>query len=170
MTGGWLFKQPAPSGLTTSRSDGGQIIRTPAETWVWSDLHLGHAAAVGNFRRPFEGVEAMNRHLLGEWRRCVRPDHTIICLGDVADLSLRSDPRLVLDLQAYPGERVLILGNHDLDREDLREAGFTTQYDVAIYDADPPLALSHEPVPTVPRGALNLHGHLHGEGSRPGGT
>ena len=62
------------------------IIRTPAEkTWVWSDLHLGHAAAVENFGRPFEDVEAMNRHLLGEWRRCVQPDHTIICLGDVAD-------------------------------------------------------------------------------------
>ena len=35
---------------------------------------------------------------------------------------------MVLDLRECPGERLLILGNHDVyDTEALREAGFTDQ-------------------------------------------
>ena len=69
----------------------------------------------------------MNRHLLREWRSRVRSEDTIICLGDVAHPDAWDDRRLVLDIQNCPGERVLILGNHDLDREALREVGFRTQ-------------------------------------------
>ena len=53
-------------------------------------------------------------------------------------------------------------GTHDLDRDALREAGFTTQYTLALCATDRPLALSHIPLWTVPRGTVNVHGHLHG--------
>ena len=43
-------------------------------------------------------------------------------------------------------ERSLVLGNHDLDREALREAGFTTQCILALCATDRPLALSHAPL------------------------
>ncbi len=76
------------------------------------------------------------------------------------------DRRLVLDLRACPGERILILGNHDLNRDALRGAGFTTQHRVALYDAEPPLALSHESLEAVPVGAVNVHGHRH-DGTEP---
>ena len=73
--------------LELAGSDQGPIpiITTVAEkTWVWSDLHLGDRGALQAFDRPFGDVDQMNRHLLREWRRRVRSDDTIICLGDVA--------------------------------------------------------------------------------------
>ena len=56
---------------------------------------------------------------------------------------------------------MLIVGNHDIAREALKGVGFTTQHEVALYDADPPLALTHRPLEAVPVGAINLHGHHH---------
>ena len=58
---------------------------------------------------------------------------------------------------------MLILQNHDLDREALREAGFTTQYSLALNATDPPVVLSHYPLHHLPVGAMNVHGHLHNQ-------
>ena len=138
----------------------------PDRTWVWSDLHLSDRGVLEAFDRPFGTVEAMNRRLLTNWRRQVRRSDTIICLGDVAHPNTFEDRRLMLDLNECPGERIVILGNHDLDRAALADASFSTQYDLALCDTDPPLALSHYPLRRIPPGAVNLHGHLH-EGTEP---
>ena len=58
----------------------------------------------------------------------MQPGDTIICLGDVAHPDAWRDRRLVLDLRACPGERILILGNHDVDHtEALQQAGFAEE-------------------------------------------
>ena len=143
------------------------VIETPPErTWVWSDLHLGDRGALENFDRPFADIVAMNRHLLAEWQRLVVPDDTIICLGDVAHPDAWRDPRLTVDLRRCTGHRFLVRGNHDTARGELLTAGFARRSDFALYVADPPLALSHEPLEAVPVGAVNLHGHFH-EGAEP---
>ena len=93
------------------------IIETPPErTWIWSDLHLDDRSVLFSWDRPFAYVEQMNHHLLREWRRRVRPGDTIICLGDVAHPDAWRNRRLVLDVRGCPGQRLLILGNHDLVR------------------------------------------------------
>ena len=138
----------------------------PERTWVWSDLHFSDPGALKVFDRPFADVAAVNHHLLAEWQRLVRPDDTIICLGDVAHPDAWLDPRLMLDLRACPGHRLLVRGNHDTRRGGLLTGGFNRQCDFALYAADPPLALSHEPLEAVPVGAVNLHGHFH-EGTEP---
>ena len=135
----------------------------PEKTWIWSDLHLADRGALFAFDRPFHDVERMNRHLLREWTSRVRSDDTIICLGDVAHPDAWGDRRLVLDIRNCPGERVLILGNHDWNRDALRAAGFTTQYSLAVCATDPPLVLSHYPLHHLPAGAMNVHGHLHNQ-------
>lgn len=144
------------------------VIATPPETsWIWSDLHLSDRGPLQAFDRPFADVDEMNRHLLAEWRRTVAPDDTIICLGDVAHPDAWRDPRLMLELRDCPGRRILIEGNHDTGQhEGLWTAGFERRSAFALYAADPPLALSHEPLAAVPVGAVNLHGHLH-EGTEP---
>ena len=48
-----------------------------------------------------------------------------LALGEVAHPDA-CDARYLLDIRNCPGQRVLILGNHDVDREALRAAGFTT--------------------------------------------
>ena len=136
------------------------ITSPPEKTWIWSDLHLGDRSVLFAFDRPFHDVDRMNGGA------AYGSDDTIICLGDVAHPDAWDDRRLVLDIQNCPGERVLILGNHDLDREALREAGFTTQYSLALCATDPPLVLSHYPLHHLPVGAMNVHGHLHNQFER----
>ena len=138
------------------------IINSPPErTWIWSDLHLADRAVLAAWNRPFRNIEEMNRHLLREWSRRVDADDTIICLGDVAHPNAWRDRRLVLDVRNCPGERVLVLGNHDHDTEGLHEASFERMCVAALYASDPPLALSHLPLRRVPPTAVNVHGHIH---------
>ena len=99
----------------------------PDKTWIWSDLHLSDRNALDAFNRPFRDVADMNRGLLAAWRQKVRPGDTIICLGDIAHTDIWRDRQLLLDLRECPGERILIVGNHDIAREALKEVGFTTQ-------------------------------------------
>ena len=101
----------------------------PARTWLWSDLHLGDSVMLAAWARPFRNVEHMNRSLLAQWRRRVRPGDTLVCLGDVVCLDAWFDPDFAVDLAACPGDRLLIIGNHDVDQfEDLGRAGFGRQY------------------------------------------
>ena len=106
----------------------------------------------------------MNRALLAEWRRRVRPGDPIICLGDVAHFDAwHDDSRLRLDVAGCPGERPLILGNHHVySRAELAAAGFDQQYAAAVCDTDPLLLLTHVPLRRVPPNTVNIHGHLHG--------
>lgn len=148
--------------LRALRSEPIPIINTPVdETWIWSDLHLADRSVLLAWERPFRWIHQMNHHLLREWRRRVRPDHTIICLGDVAHPDAWRDRRLTLDIHNCPGRRVLILGNHDRDRQALRDAGFHGQHAAALCATDPPLALTHMPLKRVPPTAVNVHGHIH---------
>ena len=135
----------------------------PGHTWIWSDLHLGDLAMVEAWNRPFRNLTHMNRALLAEWRRRIRSSDTIICLGDVAHPDAwRDHSRLQLDLTGCPGERLLILGNHDFHtREELALAGFDKQYAAAVCDTRPVLILTHMPLSRVPTDTVNLHGHLH---------
>ena len=62
---------------------------------------------------------------------------------------------------ARPGERVPVVGNHDITHEALKDAGFTTEYIAALYSADPPPALTHRPPTAVPAEAINVYSHHH---------
>ena len=167
VSGGTATVTVTATDVEGSNTSATQTIASPiGRTWIWSDLHLGDRGPLEAFDRPFADVPAMNRHLLARWRQRVQPGDTIICLGDVAHPDAWRDRRLVLDLPACPGERILILGNHDTDLRALAEAGFATQHRQALYEAEPTLALSHEPLAAVPVGAVNVHGHLH-DGTEP---
>ena len=138
------------------------IISSPPErTWIWSDLHLTDHSVRAAWSRPFRNIKEMNHHLLREWSRRVHADDTIICLGDVAHPDAKRDRRLVLEVRNCPGERVLILGNHDHDTEGLNDASFETMCVAALCATDPALALSHLSLRRVPPTAVNVHGHIH---------
>ena len=135
------------------------IISSPPErTWIWSDLHLADRSVLAAWNRPFRNADEMNHHLLREWSRRVHADDTIICLGDVAHPDAWRDRRLVLDVRNCPGERVLVLGNHDHDTEGLRNAGFGTMCIAALYATDPPLAPRHLPLRRLPPTAIKRPG------------
>ena len=83
------------------------------------------------------------------------------CLGDVGHPEAWWDDGLVLDVAECPGERVLVLGNHDRDVAGLRRAGFHKTCRTALCATTPPLVRTHIPLLKVPAGAVNVHGHLH---------
>ncbi len=141
------------------------VLTTPPErTWIWSDLHLGDAKALTRWSRPFRDVDEMNAHLLEQWEQAVGPDDTVICLGDVSVTAIWQDRAVMERLRECPGTRWLVLGNHDVHRtRTLREAGFDSMCAAAVYAADPPLALTHPPLRMIPAGAVNVHGHIHGQ-------
>ena len=91
------------------------ITSRPERTWSWSDLHFGDRSALKAFGRPFADVASMNSRLVREWRHRVRAGDTIICLSDIGHPDAWRDRRLVLDIRDCPGERFLVLGNHDVD-------------------------------------------------------
>ena len=113
------------------------VASAPERTWLWSDLHLSDPSVLLGWGRPFRSVEEMNRHLLRNWRRRVGSDDTIICLGDVGHPDAWRDDRLVLDVVERPGERLLVLGNHDRDVPALRRADFHKTCRTALCATDP---------------------------------
>ena len=130
------------------------------EICIWSDLHLGHSGTISVFGRPFDGPEDMDNNLFGIWRRTVRPDDTMICLGDLVFSGLWGKHRK--RVVAAPGRRkILVFGNHELGVAGVAVPGFDEIYSVLYADGDPPLLMTHYPLRRVPEGCVNVHGHLH---------
>ena len=141
------------------------VVRTdPERTWLRSDPHLGDRVALGASRRPFRDVAHMDRELLARWRAAVPAGGILLWLGDVAHPDAWQDPRFERDLRACPGERLLVLGNHDLElHAELAAAGFERQYAAVMLDTSPVLVLTHVPLSRIPPTAVNVHGHLHAQ-------
>lgn len=73
-----------------------------------SDLHLGHAKVAEI--RGFASVSDHDRAISESWRARVRDRDQVWVIGDLA----ASSPRHALEILAgLPGEKHLILGNHD---------------------------------------------------------
>ena len=62
-----------------------------------------------------------------------------------------------------PGaSKVLIVGNHDVGGDGkLRVQGFERNLAVLVTPGSPPLIWTHAPLPEVPEGHVNVHGHTH---------
>ena len=137
----------------------GRVGTADAETWIWSDLHLGHEPSRVAFQRPFSSAAAADYAMMKAWQEHVGEREAIICLGDI---SVNGD---ALDHHQKwwadsPGEKWLVLGNHDTDPVNQRFK--VDRRDVALYaDGEPPLLLTHVPLRNVPSGSVNVHGHLH---------
>ena len=86
------------------------------ETWIWSDLHLGHGPSLRAFRRPFRYVTNADSAMLTAWREAVGEHETILCLGDVT-----------VDGQAYSSHHYRWNHNGALgsDEHDVRGCGMT---------------------------------------------
>ena len=134
-----------------------------AGTWLWADLHLGHELSRSVFGRPFPSAAAADEAMMGAWYEQVGEGEIVICLGDVS-----VDGDALVHHQEWwreaPGTKWLVLGNHDVDPVNRRFDVDRTAVAVCA-GGDPPLLLTHVPLLQVPDGAVNVHGHLHGEES-----
>ena len=142
------------------------IIRSdPETTWIWSDLHLGDPSVISVFGGPFNEVGAMNAFLLGEWRDRVQTGHTIICLGDVLHEDVWRNESLMNEIRSCPGDRILVLGNHDINPADPVDAdGFDEIRMTLSVASESPLVLTHMthiPLRNAPARYVNVHRESH---------
>lgn len=76
-------------------------------TWLISDTHFGHANIERLCKRPANADALM----VTEWQRLVPPDALLLHLGDVAYRAEFDEWATII--RALPGDKRLILGNHD---------------------------------------------------------
>ncbi len=129
-----------------------------------SDTHFGHTQAIARFHRPFASVREMNETMIARWNACVRPRDEIWHLGDFAIGMDESALSRILDSLA--GRKHLVRGNND-EAATTSLRGWASVRDYAEIEVEGTrLVLCHYPFRTwngMYKGALNLHGHSHGQ-------
>ena len=139
------------------------------KTWVTSDLHFGHKNIMNfcpNTRARFRNdVAYMNEQMVIEWNALIAPEDTVYILGDVAFLPAVKAAEYMMRCN---GNKILIEGNQD--RKTLQDTGFRNCFkevhkylDVQFNEIK--VVMFHNPIAEwdqMHRGAVHLHGHLHG--------
>ena len=127
-----------------------------AEVYFIGDMHLGHK----NIQkyRDVENEEAQYEQLKEKWHSVITKRDRVYLLGDACFTVER-----LKDLSTWTGDKVLICGNHDLDRVTMKEivdsGAYSAVYSLLKYKE---FWLSHCPVhPDELRGKMCIHGHIH---------
>lgn len=125
-----------------------------ANVWFTSDLHFGHKN-IGNFREFVEDEQHNTAYITESWFSLVSKRDVVWVLGDIA-----FNEQGFADFLSLPGNKKLVLGNHDRPFFVQNSDKFNHQvYGLATYRGS---WLSHSPVhPNELRGKTNLHGHVH---------
>lgn len=125
-----------------------------------ADTHFGHRNIVLYCGRPFKDEVDMDETIKSNWNSVVSQQDTVFHLGDFS-LHYPHDRKKQL-LDSLNGKKILIIGNHDIDRVGhWAKMGIMAHKKPIVYEG---LILSHEPeyFPELP----NVHGHTHGNTHR----
>lgn len=152
-------------------------------TWITSDLHIGHVRILEYCRSEFfENLEEMREMIIHNWNSVVDPDDTVYVLGDVV-MGQRAEN--LPHIARLNGHKHLILGNHDYPHPSNKEKFVvkwtpeyekyfeSTQLETFLEIAGRKVLLTHFPAsldhtdevrysafrPTYD--GIILHGHLH---------
>lgn len=133
-----------------------------------SDTHFGHEAALGFCERPFSSVTEMDDAMVDAWNSAVKPSDLVYHLGDFA-FGGASHAKSIF--QRLNGRKVLILGNHDVDRDGnalphLLELPWDQEprHSLMTSDGGSRLFLSHyahRVWPASNKGSYHFYGHSH---------
>lgn len=134
-----------------------------------ADLHLYSQAVNQKSGRPFPNAVDMTETILQNWRDTVSASDKVYVIGDVCKYNL-PDGRLQQIFQELPGEKHLILGNHDIvyryKKAFFRCFSTVKKYD-KIIDAGRHVVLFHYPMEAWDgmnyQDAYHIHGHVHGK-------
>lgn len=129
------------------------------KVWVWSDQHFFHKNIIAFSERPYESVDQMNEHMLANYNEYVGENDICIWGGDVGFGGNGAINEL---LEQCNGYKILIVGNHDFKKKNVRLLNFDETH--LIYTVDYPdvsMVFTHYPMFNVPWPWVNVHGHLH---------
>lgn len=141
-------------------------MRIKPNIFLTADTHFGHSHLWTKWKHRKEGFE---ERLIKKWNKSVTNKDTVLHLGD---LSLANKEQTIKWTSQLNGKKYLILGNHDGHSNTwYKDCDFTVipnsyqrfgQKDGSYLH----VLFTHEPVLRLPRGWLNIHGHLHGDDHR----
>jgi calcineurin-like phosphoesterase family protein len=127
--------------------------------FVWSDTHFGHKNIIKYCDRPFWDLDDMSQKLIDNHNNVVGDDDLVIWVGDVAFMN---DDRANEILSYLKGDRILIIGNHDMDRGKVKNLDFKEKHLIyALPGLHPPMVFTHYPLENCPPDWINVHGHIH---------
>jgi len=129
------------------------------DVWIWSDLHFGHKNIINFSERPYDDVEQMDEHLVANHNDYVKENDICIWVGDVA---FGNDEFANNILDQCNGYKILIVGNHDFKKRNLRDLNFDEVHLLQHYIIDDiDLVLTHYPMDNLVEPYINVHGHVH---------
>lgn len=127
--------------------------------WFISDTHFGHKNIIKFCDRPFGDVFEMTDTLVNNHNSVVGENDLVIWGGDVAFLADDIANQILARLN---GDRILVIGNHDLNKGKVKNLDFKEKHLLfVIDDGEIPLVLTHFPFNNCPEGWINIHGHVH---------
>mgnify|MGYP001616373959 CR=1 FL=1 len=121
--------------------------------WITSDTHFFHKNIIKYCGRPFKNYKEMNEKLISNWNAKVAKEDLVIHLGD---FSFGNKEKIMAIRKRLNGTIILIRGSHD--HKIVKGMGFiivngNLQIGKHIF--------SHEPLENIPKGLVNIHGHIH---------
>jgi len=148
-------------------------------TFVTSDLHLGHGKEFLYKSRGFDSIEEHDRTLVKNWNETVSADDTVYILGDIMLKHTLEDTEFEYGLsllRRLNGKLIIIRGNHDsmdkleryktcpnVIRADL-DALYLNYPEVGSYHfylSHYPCLVSQAKLKPVKTALINLFGHTH---------
>ena len=127
--------------------------------FLWGDQHFGHKNIISFCDRPYPNTELMNECLVGNHNKVVEPNDTCIFMGDIAFLP---DNKANQYLRRMNGYKILIVGNHDIHHDKLKNLEFDEIHVLYVIDMwDVNMVLTHYPMFNLPYPYINVHGHTH---------
>lgn len=123
--------------------------------FLTSDHHFFHSKIIKYSSRPFQSVEEMNEVMIERWNYVVGNDDLVIHLGDFA---LTNGKTIQATRERLNGTILLLKGSHD-DKLRSRHGFIITKSPIYLQD----YIMTHEPLQKglIPKGYINVHGHLH---------
>lgn len=128
-----------------------------------SDTHHEHANIMRFDKRPWKHVDEMEKDMIKAWNKKVKPDDTVVIIGDFCWGTARAWRRL---LPLLNGKKILIIGNHDGKLPGDVKKLFLGVYDYKeIVDGEYRICLSHYPIIAYRHDSdpktLMFYGHVH---------
>lgn len=138
-----------------------RFLRRLDAVWVISDTHWGHRR-LREVLAPGIRPADVDSRMIVNWSKVVGEWDVVLHLGDVFMEEITFEnvserfPRL-------PGQTVLLPGNHDSEKKmaALAGIGWLMVQPFAVGYQGWTVHFSHQPIEDLPKGELNVHGHIH---------
>lgn len=137
------------------------MFKNQSDFWVISDTHFCHKkiAEFEPIRQKFGGTDDF---IITQYLSLIRENDKVLFLGDIVFSPDKNFDRIMADI---PGEKYLIMGNHDYGNPSRYEPYFKSM--AGAMKTKDKLLFTHYPVhPSSLDGKINVHGHIH-SGSVP---